>query len=207
MNSQQRTKDQISSDLINRKVVYGHRRLVREKTLQTLFAYFISDTPINLLIENIFHCVFDVDNEIQDESKIGFESSNDVRLLSEEELKLLDSDTMIKWREEDVVFGKNMIFSVIKNYNIFSEYIKEASVNWDFERITIMDRTILMVAVAEFLFAEDVPIKVTINEAIELAKIYSIDKSPVFINGVLEKVKFILEDKKLINKSKRGMRQ
>ena len=58
--------------------------------------------------------------------------------------------------------------------------------NWDFARISRIDRYILWIALAEMLYMLDIPATVSINEAIELAKKYSSEKSPAFINGVLD---------------------
>ena len=60
--------------------------------------------------------------------------------------------------------------------------------NWEFERIALVDRLILRMALCELLHFDEIPPKVTINEAIDLAKKYSTDKSPAFVNGVLDAV-------------------
>lgn len=82
--------------------------------------------------------------------------------------------------------------------------IIEVSENWNFDRISIVDRAIICISAAEFISFPDIPIKATINEAIELAKIYSTDKSYIFINGIVEKLKIIFTEKQLIEKSERG---
>jgi transcription antitermination factor NusB len=206
MESKQQTTDKKKGFALNKsKTIYGSRRLVREKALQTLVAHFISGVNINLLIKHIFYHIFAVDVYNENDNNNSY-SNKDIRLLSEEELINIDSDIMIKWKKEEVEFGKNIIFFTIKNYDDFVNYINDASVNWDFDRITIIDKTIIMIAITEFMSAPDIPIKVSINEALDLAKIYSTDKSPIFINGILEKIRFILEEKKLINKSERGMK-
>ena len=60
--------------------------------------------------------------------------------------------------------------------------------NWSWERIARIDRLILRLALAEMLYIEEIPVRVSINEAIELAKSYSTDKSYAFVNGVLDGV-------------------
>jgi N utilization substance protein B len=211
MKSKQTTSEEFDFALNKNKKINGNRRLVREKVLQILVAYFVSETSIIFLINHIFYRSFVTDenehfNTNQSNNKNNSYASNDICVLSEEELLNIDSDIMIQWRDEDIEFGKTIIFSTIKNYNVFVDYIKEASEHWDFDRITIIDRTVIMIAIAEFIFATDVPIKVTINEAIELAKIFSTEKSPLFVNGMLEKIKSIIEKKNLINKSERGLK-
>lgn len=66
--------------------------------------------------------------------------------------------------------------------------IKELASGWDIERLFKIDKDILRIAIAELLFIKDAPVKVVIDEALELAKKYSTDDSPSFINGILAKV-------------------
>ncbi len=68
------------------------------------------------------------------------------------------------------------------------ELISEAIIKWQFTRLSLVDKSILRLAVYQLKFCPDIPPKVTINEAIELAKKYSTDKSPAFVNGVLDAV-------------------
>lgn len=63
--------------------------------------------------------------------------------------------------------------------------IAKYSRSWKIERLSKVDLSILRLAVAEIYYMQDIPVKVTINEAVEMAKKYSLDKSPKFINGVL----------------------
>jgi transcription antitermination factor NusB len=66
--------------------------------------------------------------------------------------------------------------------------IQEVAVNWQVSRMPVIDRAILRMGVYELLYMHDVPPKVTINEAVELAKKYSTEKSGAFVNGVLDKI-------------------
>lgn len=66
--------------------------------------------------------------------------------------------------------------------------IAEATIKWEFSRLSPVDKSILRLAVYQFKFCPDIPPKVVINEAIELAKKFSTDKSPAFVNGVLDAV-------------------
>lgn len=88
----------------------------------------------------------------------------------------------------------------VKNYAIkiaetFQEYhddidemIKSFSTGWDFERLVKMDKDILRIAISELLYIKETPMKVVVDEAVELAKKYSTDDSASFVNGVLAKV-------------------
>ncbi|TBV83438.1 MAG: transcription antitermination factor NusB [Desulfobulbaceae bacterium] len=66
--------------------------------------------------------------------------------------------------------------------------IEGSAVNWRISRMSVIDRNIMRIAVYEFRFRDDVPAKVAINEAIELAKRFGADDSPAFINGILDAV-------------------
>jgi len=85
-------------------------------------------------------------------------------------------------------FAKELCLKIINGAEQLDELIVEHSEKWDFNRIAVMDKLILRMAIAEILFFEDIPPKVTINEAIEIAKIYSTNNSSRFVNGILDAV-------------------
>ncbi len=74
-----------------------------------------------------------------------------------------------------------------KNHEEIDETIKKYSTGWDFDRLVKMDKDILRIAISELLYIKETPMKVVVDEAIELAKKYSTDDSANFINGVLAK--------------------
>lgn len=88
----------------------------------------------------------------------------------------------------DMKFMKNEIQGIIENIGAIDDTINRYAEGWDTSRIDKVDLAILRLAVYEILFADDIPNKVSANEAVELAKLFSSDKSPMFINGVLGKV-------------------
>ncbi|EDL64558.1 transcription antitermination factor NusB [Bacillus sp. SG-1] len=83
---------------------------------------------------------------------------------------------------------ENLVNGATENKEKIDGLIKENLEKWSFDRLAKVDRNILRVAVYELLEADDVPSKVVINEAIEIAKTYGDDQSGKFINGVLSKV-------------------
>ena len=87
---------------------------------------------------------------------------------------------------------KNYVVSIAENYKSYSEKvddeIKKYANGWDFSRLVKMDKDILRIAITELLFIQDAPIKVVVDEALELAKKYSTDDSSSFVNGILAKV-------------------
>lgn len=74
---------------------------------------------------------------------------------------------------------------ILEHQEEIDEIIKNSLENWSVERIAKVDHTLLRMGTYEIKWGEDIPNKVAINEAIELAKVYSTDKSPAFINGIL----------------------
>jgi len=87
----------------------------------------------------------------------------------------------------------------------FEQMIVQRTSNWEKDRIALMDMILMKMALAEFLYAETVPVKVTLNEYIELSKEYSTEKSKMFINGVLDKLINDLQKDGSIKKMGRGL--
>lgn len=75
-----------------------------------------------------------------------------------------------------------------QNHEEIDEMIKKYSTGWDFDRLVKMDKDILRIAISELLYVKEAPMKVVVDEAVELAKKYSTDDSPSFINGIIAKV-------------------
>lgn len=75
-----------------------------------------------------------------------------------------------------------------KNHEEIDDMIKKYSTGWDFDRLVKMDKDILRIAISEMLYIKETPMKVVVDEALELAKKYSTDDSASFINGVLAKI-------------------
>lgn len=93
----------------------------------------------------------------------------------------------------DVEYIKNVVKTVIDNLEVIDSKVVESLVNWKLDRVSKVNLTILRLAVGEMMFIEDVPGSVAINEAVELTRKYSDEKSTSFVNGVLDKVLKTLE--------------
>lgn len=91
-------------------------------------------------------------------------------------------------KENILDFAETLARGVEKNWDFLNGKITQYAKGWQLERIVILDRNILRMALYEMFFIEDIPIIVSINEAIELAKMFCDDKSRIFINGILDKV-------------------
>lgn len=85
-------------------------------------------------------------------------------------------------------FTNNIVEGVIKNLRFIDNKISQSAVNWNIERMAVVDRNILRMATFELLFKDDIPPKVTLNEAIEIAKRYGGEDSSSFINGILDRI-------------------
>jgi N utilization substance protein B len=85
-------------------------------------------------------------------------------------------------------FYKTLYSSTVDNLQKIDEIIKKTSLNWEMERMPAIDRSILRMAVCEMMILSDAPVPVIIDEAIELAKKYSTEKSGKFVNGVLDSI-------------------
>ena len=90
--------------------------------------------------------------------------------------------------EEDKEYARKLFRSAIMNGEEYQHYMSEASRNWDFSRLAYMDIVIMQIAIAEMMMFPSIPVNVTINEYVELAKIYSTPQSGGYINGMLDAI-------------------
>ena len=96
--------------------------------------------------------------------------------------------------EEDRDFARKLFRATILNSDTYQKYMGETSRNWDFSRLAYMDVVIMQIAIAEMLTFPNIPVNVTINEYVELAKLYSTPKSGAYINGMLDAIARYLID-------------
>ena len=106
----------------------------------------------------------------------------------EETIETFIEDYEMDLKTIDVDYIKNVVKVVTDNLEDIDSRIVNALVNWKLDRVSKVNLTILRLAVGEMLFVDDVPGSVAINEAVELTKKYSDEKSCSFVNGVLDKV-------------------
>ena len=90
--------------------------------------------------------------------------------------------------EEDKDFARKLFRATILNANEYQRYMSDASRNWDFSRLAYMDIIIMQIAIAEMMTFPSIPINVTINEFVDIAKIYSTPRSGGYINGMLDAI-------------------
>lgn len=91
----------------------------------------------------------------------------------------------INEQAEDTTFLMGLIDGVIEHKDEIDQCVSEAAPEWPLDQISVVDKSILRLAMYELLFAQEVPAKVVINEAVELAKTFGGDNTSRFVNGVL----------------------
>ena len=90
--------------------------------------------------------------------------------------------------EANTQFALDLVKKTLEKLEAIDEVIRRHAEKWDLSRIAVLDRLILRQSICELLYFNDIPPKVTINEAIEIAKKYSTEKSDKFVNGMLDAV-------------------
>lgn len=136
--------------------------------MQVLYAYEISQEPVEMLLESI----------------AGEDLNDD---------------------EEQYRFAQALVFTTLNHRSEADELIRLKATNWDIDRIATLDRVLLRLGVAEFLYFPDIPTKVTINECVEIAKRFSTEQSGRFVNGILDSILSTLNAEGRIRKQGRGL--
>lgn len=97
------------------------------------------------------------------------------------------------WADKEVPenireFTNNIVDGVIKNLSIIDDKIRLSASHWSIDRMAVVDRNILRMSIFELLYIKDIPVKVTINEAIEIAKRFGVEETGSFVNGILDRI-------------------
>jgi N utilization substance protein B len=115
------------------------------------------------------------------------------------------ADLTPNW-SEDEDFVSDLLKTTIRYSEEYQQLIAEKTKNWEADRIALMDTILMRMAISELINFPSIPVKVTINEYIELSKTFSTLKSNTFINGILDKILADLTKQGRINKSGRGLK-
>lgn len=107
--------------------------------------------------------------------------------------------------KENKQFAEDLIHYILDNLAMIEEIVDKKVENWEAERMAYLDKVILKIGVAELLNFPEIPPKVTINEAIEIAKDFSSKSSGKFVNGVLDAILEDLKKEDKLNKTGRGL--
>ncbi|MBL7992626.1 MAG: transcription antitermination factor NusB [Candidatus Kapabacteria bacterium] len=183
-----------SATVITTPVVKGTRRIAREKVMQLLSAQEVSEVHWRENFPHVFPYEYRID-----------EAETPNRLLSEQEVERLEADFIIDWDDEMKQFALELLDKTEIHAEYALELIEKFSQNWEVGRLAHIDRVVLKIAIAELISFEEIPAKVTINEAIEIVKKYSTDKSSQFVNGVLDSAFAELTAKGQATKTGRGL--
>ncbi|MFA8299802.1 MAG: transcription antitermination factor NusB [Hyphomicrobiales bacterium] len=108
---------------------------------------------------------------------------------------------------EDYDFLKKLFRVCIMKSKEYEEIVKEKTKNWELDRVATMDILIIKMAISEFLNFPTIPVKVTMNEYIEISKYFSTPKSKIFINGILDKLISEFNEAEKIHKIGRGLKE
>jgi N utilization substance protein B len=119
-----------------------------------------------------------------------------------DELKLMP--IAMNW-VDDQFFFRDLYNLTLDNETEYETFIASQSKNWESDRVALLDMVLMKMALAEMIHFSSIPVKVTINEFIELAKEYSTPKSGTFLNGMLDSLSNRLIKEQVIRKSGRGL--
>jgi len=127
--------------------------------------------------------------------------------ISKEPLDFIQGQQLgdLKEKPEDYEFAIELIALTAKHIEQIDTLIRSKAENWDFKRLAVIDKTIIRMGVCEFLYFPEIPTTVTINESIEIVKLFSTEKSGRFVNGVLDSILKELRVKKQVHKIGRGL--
>ena len=102
--------------------------------------------------------------------------------------------------EADEEFVYALFRKTAAHFKKHQEIIKATASNWELDRIALMDKVIIALGITELRNFPEIPVRVTLNEYIEMAKFYSTEKSSTFVNGILDKIVLQLQNNNELNK-------
>ncbi len=127
-----------------------------------------------------------------------------IKSMKEEESEVQIADISYNW-EDDSAYVQELFEKTVEQNDYIESLLKEKLQNWDIERVALTDKVLLKLAIAEMLYFPSIPTKVTINEFIEISKVFSTPKSKSFLNGILDTLSIDLKERGIIRKSGRGI--
>ncbi|MGB1018807.1 MAG: transcription antitermination factor NusB [Chitinophagales bacterium] len=208
------------NDYINPKIVKSLYEILIKKDKYLDYIKIANKTKTNDIdmLRNIIKKVMGASLELEEdlaENFINIEDDSYYALMSiQKTLKsfIKDADSvflhkilLLEDNSEIQVFANDIIENYFEYEEDFEDIIKPKLKNWDMDRIAVIDMVILKMAICEFKCFASIPIKVTINEYVDIAKEYSTDKSKDFINGILDKIMKFLKESGGIKKQGRGL--
>lgn len=194
------------------------RKIYKEFTKEEKYVKYImeddtsSENLVELLLELYRVCRRnELFNEIMDDHYSGWPDDKSLVIGAvKKTLKVLPSqaDFISEHLPDDETvteFGETLLDKTYQSNSELDQLIKPVLVNWEAERIAIIDLILIKMAITEMVNIKTIPPKVTLNEYVELAKMYSTDKSQEFVNGVLDRLLKDLQEENKIIKEGRGL--
>jgi N utilization substance protein B len=184
-----------------------------EEYMTTEVHSYVSDKKFIIqLITGLFASSEDLEANFEEQSIYWNDDTEYVKVMIEKTLKKFKSDNgetvpmmpLFK-NKEDEDFVRILFSKTILHSKQCSELIDNNTTNWEVERIALMDILVMQLAITEIIEFPEIPVKVTLNEYIEIAKCYCTSKSSTFINGILDNIVKEIREKGLFKKTGRGL--
>jgi N utilization substance protein B len=174
---------------------------------------YLSDKKfITRLITELFSTSEDLSSNLEEQSIYWNDDMEYISSMVEKTIKKFKADSGEKTllmplfkNNEDEEFVKILFRKAILHSKKCSELIDKNTTNWEVDRIALMDILVMQLAITEILEFPEIPVKVTLNEYIEIAKYYCTSKSSTFVNGILDNIVKEIRDEGLFNKYGRGL--
>jgi len=174
---------------------------------------YLSDRKLVIdLVTKLFAANEDLESNFEEQSIYWNDDTEYVSVMIEKTLKKFKSgngeeaEIMPLFKnKEDEDFVKLLFRKAVMNSKSYSELIDRNTTNWEVERIALMDILVMQLAIAEIIEFPEIPVKVTLNEYIEIAKYYCTPKSSTFVNGILDNIVKEIREKGLFRKSGKGL--
>jgi len=174
---------------------------------------YLSDRKLVIdLVTKLFAANEDLESNFEEQSIYWNDDTEYVSVMIEKTLKKFKSgngeeaEMMPLFKnKEDEDFVKLLFRKAVMNSKSYSELIDRNTTNWEVERIALMDILVMQLAIAEIIEFPEIPVKVTLNEYIEIAKYYCTPKSSTFVNGILDNIVKEIREKGLFRKSGKGL--
>jgi N utilization substance protein B len=186
---------------------------VYEEYMETENDNYVSDKKFIIrLITEFFLNSEDLHSNLEEQSIYWNDDMEYISSMVEKTLKKFKSESGEKTplmplfkNAEDEEFVKILFRKAIVHKVKCSELIDKNTTNWEVDRIALMDILVMQLAITEILEFPEIPVKVTLNEYIEIAKYYCTSKSSTFVNGILDNIVKEIRDEGLFNKFGRGL--
>ena len=169
---------------------------------------FIENLILKFLIKNeVIRKYFDESNLYWNEDRYIISSmlKKTVKSLNSANFNKFAVASLSEDIDEDLNFASSLFDAVTKNTHEYDSYIDKYAKNWELERISMIDISILRMGIGEMISFKNIPTKVTINECIDIAKSFSSNKSGNFVNGLLDVISLNLLNAGVISKTGKGL--